>query len=88
MKPLVVDNIILCTDPEDYQSGNGFKATKVLERSRRIKLDNGVITNDTPWMMRILPKIAEYFDVGRSELLGWWAQEYGAIAMMQRKALW
>lgn len=75
---LHLDNQVLYTELGDYHSGNGFAATKRIEQNKRITRDNnGVLRRDMVWFMKILPVIAEFFTVGRTELLGWWMEDYG-----------
>ncbi len=88
MKPIVVDGRVLYIERNDYHSGNGFAAAKRLNQNRRTKIDNGVITNDTPWMMRILPLIAEYFGLQRNDVLRWWMEDFGVATMMQMRKLY
>lgn len=77
MKHLIVDNRILCTEPNDENSQNYFRAAECFEQNRRFILVEGKEKNDVVWMMRILPYIAKYFNVDRKMLLKNWIEDYG-----------
>lgn len=77
---LIVDNHVLYTEPGDYHSGNGFTASKRLEQNKRIirsSINGFTLRRDMVWFMKTLPAIAEFFGLGRTELLGWWMEDYG-----------
>ena len=90
-KTLVVDNHILKTRPGDYKSENYFRAVDCLEDNRRIVMRRAegrcVTVNDTAWMMRILPYIANYFFVDRDLLLQYWSEDYAVKAMNEIKQI-